>query len=172
MKKIPTLFERDRNTHLVINQVTPGCEWVLAGEGIATRKWDGTCCMIRNRVMYKRRELARYNNAFPDGFEACGPADPVTGKIQGWMPITPADKWHLAVFHSLLEDGTYELVGPKINGNPDKFPCHCLVRHGDTVLSDVPRDFVGLSQYTFVGEGVVWHHPDGRMVKIKRKDFR
>ena len=20
-------------------------------------------------------------------------------------------------------------------------------------------------------EGVVWHHPDGRMVKIKRKDF-
>ena len=22
-----------------------------------------------------------------------------------------------------------------------------------------------------VVEGIVWHHPDGRMVKIKRKDF-
>jgi hypothetical protein len=23
----------------------------------------------------------------------------------------------------------------------------------------------------FEGEGIVWHHPDGRMAKLKRKDF-
>ena len=36
-----------------------------------------------------------------------------------------------------------------------------------------PRDFAGLRQYLRLGaiEGIVWHHPDGRMVKIKAKDF-
>ena len=43
MKKIPTMFERDWNgdRSRVVNQVHPGCEWVLAGEGVATRKLDG-----------------------------------------------------------------------------------------------------------------------------------
>ena len=59
MKKIPTLFERDWNgdRSRVLPQVHSGCEWVLAGEGIATRKLDGTCCMIRDGKLYKRREL-------------------------------------------------------------------------------------------------------------------
>jgi hypothetical protein len=37
----------------------------------------------------------------------------------------------------------------------------------------VPRDFDGLREYlaSFNGEGIVFHHPDGRMVKIRRTDF-
>lgn len=44
-------YEGDR---LVRNEVTPGCEWVLAGEGIPTRKFDGSACMIENQQMFKR----------------------------------------------------------------------------------------------------------------------
>jgi len=48
MQKIITVFQRNYDTdRLVRDEVVPGAEWVLAGEGIATRKWDGTCCMLR-----------------------------------------------------------------------------------------------------------------------------
>jgi len=44
MKKIITLFQRNYKTdRLVRNEVTPGAEWVINGEGVATRKYDGTC---------------------------------------------------------------------------------------------------------------------------------
>lgn len=49
MKKIPTLFERIFVNHKVTgitDKVTPGMEWVLQGEGIATVKYDGACCAI------------------------------------------------------------------------------------------------------------------------------
>ena len=38
---------------------------------------------------------------------------------------------------------------------------------------DAPRDFDGLRIWLHGHpyEGIVWHHPDGRMVKIKGKDF-
>lgn len=48
MRKIPTVFRRDPENmkHALVDQITPGCEWVLEGEGVATRKWDGTCVML------------------------------------------------------------------------------------------------------------------------------
>ncbi|MFC6661811.1 hypothetical protein [Deinococcus multiflagellatus] len=61
-----------------------------------------------------------------------------------------------------------------MQGNPEGLTHHALVRHGEAVLPDVPRDFAGLRAYLEARpdmEGVVWHHPDGRMVKLKRKDF-
>ncbi len=37
-EKIPTLFVRDLEDRAhVTDEVTPGCEWVLAGEGVAYR---------------------------------------------------------------------------------------------------------------------------------------
>ncbi len=41
MRKIPTLFQREFDGHRVIRvlpDVTPGMEWVLDGDGIATIK--------------------------------------------------------------------------------------------------------------------------------------
>jgi hypothetical protein len=77
-----------------------------------------------------------------------------------------------------LPDGTYELIGPKIQGNPEGFPVHTLVAHSDRGLrlfgSFAPeRTFAAIRGYLeHAGiEGIVWHHEDGRMVKIKRKDF-
>ena len=55
MKKIKTLFERVIVDHEIVDilpNVTEGCEWVLNGEGIATRKYDGTACMVRSGVLY------------------------------------------------------------------------------------------------------------------------
>lgn len=42
MKKIPTLFQRDpEDRSHVIDAVSPGCEWVLAGEGTPTTQQSG-----------------------------------------------------------------------------------------------------------------------------------
>lgn len=40
------------------------------------------------------------------------------------------------------------------------------------VLPEVTHDELRgyLLMHTF--EGIVWHHPDGRMAKLKRRDFR
>lgn len=58
MKKTPTLFKRDpSNMSRVVNEPHPDCAWVIAGEGVATRKYDGTCCMVREGKLFKRREL-------------------------------------------------------------------------------------------------------------------
>lgn len=53
MKKIPTLFKRD-SEWMATPEVTPGFEWVLAGEGVATVKYDGRCTMIWDYKDVKR----------------------------------------------------------------------------------------------------------------------
>ena len=62
MKKIPTLFEREFKDHNVIKilpKVHPGMEWVLEGEGIATVKYDGSCCAIIDGEYYKRYDCKK-----------------------------------------------------------------------------------------------------------------
>lgn len=57
MKKIPTLFKREFENHRVVKvlpEVTPGFEWVLRGEGVATVKYDGSCAMIWDYKDVKR----------------------------------------------------------------------------------------------------------------------
>lgn len=65
------------------------------------------------------------------------------------------------------------MCGPKVQGSPEKFETHVLVRHGAEMLINVPTTFDGIRDYLASREieGIVWHHPDGRMVKIKKKDF-
>jgi hypothetical protein len=76
-----------------------------------------------------------------------------------------------------LPEGTYELIGPKVLGNPERVEAHTLVPHGAEVLTDVPRDFAGVRAYleSHEIEGVVFWRaqgdPDCDMVKIKRRDF-
>lgn len=184
MKKIISLFQRNYDgDRLVRNEVVPGAEWVMAGEGVATRKLDGTCCLVRDGKLYKRYEIKPGGKA-PANFETANEVDQETGKQQGWVPVTncPDDRWHIEAFGGdwqacdiggWLEDGTYELCGPKVQGNPEGSPKHQLFTHGAIELADCPRDFDGIREYLCEHdiEGIVWHHPDGRMVKIKAKDF-
>jgi hypothetical protein len=48
-----------------------------------------------------------------------------------------------------------------------------MVEHGLLKLQSAPRTFDALREYLKPQdiEGIVWHHPDGRMAKIKKRDF-
>ena len=178
MEKIISLFKRDyEGNRQVYDEVVEGAEWVIDGEGVATEKIDGTACLVRDGKIYRRYD-AKHGKTPPPDFEPAQDPDPVTGHWPGWIPITerPEDKWHRDAFENCpsLPDGSYELIGPKVQGNKYQLSQHCLRRHGDAILHDVPRDYKGIKSYfedlTRI-EGIVWHHPDGRMVKIKRRDF-
>lgn len=177
MKKIPTIFERDweGDRSRVLDKPHPDCGWVFAGDGIATRKFDGTCCLIRGGKLYKRRELRATDTPLPD-FEVVE-HDPATEKIVGWIPVGdgPEDRWHRAAYLEEMnpQDGTYELIGPKVQGNPENWMGHQLIRHGSIFEDDVPRTFDGLRDWLARQdiEGIVFHHKDGRMAKIKLRDF-
>jgi len=175
MKKIPTIFERDWNgdRSRVLPIPNSKCQWVFDGEGVATRKLDGTCVLVRDGKRYKRREL-RDGEREPAGFEKVD-FDEETGKTIGWVPVGdgPEDRWHREASGGEL-DGTYELIGPKIQGNPEHAPAHILCRHGiEAPDAAPPLNFDGLRAYLNGKdiEGIVWRHPDGRMAKIKLRDF-
>ena len=176
MKKIISLFKRDyEGNRQVINEIVPGAEWAANGEGYATEKIDGTSCLIRDGKLYKRYD-AKNGKTPPAGFEPAQDPDPVTGHWPGWLPVggSPDDKYHREAFCLGLADGTYELVGPKVQGNPYNLTEHHLLRHGDKLfLGDPPRTYHAIREWfeTNIVEGIVWHHPSGDMVKIKRRDF-
>lgn len=175
MKKIPSVFQRNYDgDRLIRNEVVPGCEWVLLGEGIATVKWDGTACMVKDGVLYKRYD-AKKGKTPPEGWIPCEEApDQMSGHWPGWIAVGEGreDQWHREAFISSL-DGTYELVGPKVQGNPYNFNKHRLVRHRGFICDPMERTFEGVRNWCVdhYHEGIVFHHLDGRMAKVKRRDF-
>ena len=193
MKKIPTVFIRDWAGTLgpparyVLDEPHPDCGWVFAGEGFPTRKIDGTCCLVEGGKLFKRHEVKPGKLSPPD-FRLVA-VDDETQKQVGWVPVGdgPEDKWHRAAWEHetdgngfdpdwTLPDGTYELVGPHVQGNPEGISFDYLWSHDDCDIREEdapPRDYAGLDQWLADHdvEGVVWHHPDGRMAKIKGKDF-
>jgi len=181
MKKIISLFQRNYDgDRLVRDEIVPGAEWVIAGEGIATRKFDGTCCGILKGVLHKRYD-AKHGKTPPVGFIPAQDFDPITGHMPGWLEVGNGneDRWFReGCEHTFGDpfrgpDGTYELCGPKVQSNPEGYAVHTLVAHGSEKLPDAPRTFEAIREYLRPGhiEGIVWWHPDGRMVKIKAKDF-
>lgn len=188
MNKIPTLFVRDPNNRAyVLPEVTPGCEWVVNGEGRPTRKYDGTCVMYDGERWWARREV-KPGKTPPPSYQPIS-TDDVTGRTVGWEPIEQSAfaKYHgQAVWE--VEDGqrspapwrvgTYELIGPKINGNPEMWPNHELIAHAGAEELTVPdRSYEAIRAVVRVladeshCEGLVFHHADGRMAKIKARDF-
>lgn len=203
MKKIPSVFQRNYETdRLCRDEVVPGCEWVLSGEGVATIKWDGTACMILDGQLFKRydrkwdKKRQQYKPA-PDGWEPCeDQPNEHTGHWPGWLPVGdgPEDRWHREAFAEICElagdaecitEGTYELVGEKVQDNPYNYDSHMLISHDeiDGVLdeADFGRDTENRTFESIKAlvadesegplEGIVFHHPDGRLAKVKRKDF-
>lgn len=186
MRKIKTLFKIDPITHLITEEVVPGSEWVLNGEGRATEKFNGTSCMIREGQLFRRYDRKNLNKDAPSGWEPCeSEPDKKSGHWPGWIPVSPddpADKWHLeAIKDVIIEISsipiTYELVGPKIQGNPYKLAKHVLFVHGAMII-DTPRTFNTLKEYLLSKfdsepyfEGIVWHRDNGDMVKLRVKDF-
>jgi len=177
MKKIPTIFKRNpKNRKEILNEPNPDCAWVFSGEGVPTRKYDGTCCLVKNGDLWKRREVKK-GKPEPEGFMFAD-YDKVTGKTVGWMPVTECkeDRWHIEAFGDRhYSDGTYELCGEKVQGNPEGFEAHILVPHETaTQYDNVTRTFAGIREFldSMDIEGLVFHHEDGRMAKIKKRDYQ
>jgi hypothetical protein len=109
----------------------------------------------------------------------------VSGHWPGWVAADGPDSRYIqeaveaaAVrYPQGIPDGTYEVCGPRIgtrhDANPENLATHVLIPHGEDVLEDAPRTFADLMEYLRdkAVEGIVWHHEDGRMVKIKKADF-
>lgn len=185
MIKMPCLFVREfhgRDSFTMMNVVTEGCEWVLAGEGVPSWKRDGTACLWKDLALWKRydakkdRKTGEYK-APPAGSFPCSDPDPITGHWPHWAPLGPHDYWHKEAADAqeflLIEGQTYELCGPKLQGNPERFDRHVLIAHGEERLDGVPRTFDGLRWFFEDNpiEGVVFAHPDGRYAKIRRADY-
>ena len=183
MKKIPTIFQRDPDDMArVTPEPHPDCAWVLAGEGVITRKYDGTCVLRDEKGWWGRREV-KPGKVAPEGFMDVD-FDSATGKRQGWEPIEQSP--FVKAFREAIDGkhgkpfGTYELCGPKINGNPEGYDSHRLVSHADAETfgaTGVPRTFDDLRALVIAlgrtgWEGIVVHHPDGRMAKLKARDFQ
>lgn len=185
MKKIPTILKRDPDImRWVTNEVNPECQWVIDGEGIITRKYDGTCVMLDDKCAWWARREVKKDKPEPENF-VLEDFDEVTGKKQGWEPIEQSafyKFWKEAVDGENWEPGTYELCGPKINGNPEDYDSHELVSHRDALIIQEPG-YAGENRSpeylkklvrmlaTHNYEGIVVHHPDGRMAKLKVRDF-
>ncbi len=184
MKKIPTIFKRNpEKMWEILDEIHQDCLWVFNNEGIATRKYDGTCTKIENGKYFKRREIKK-NKSIPQGFIEEN-YDKNTGKRVGWIEIESSEKdnkWHIeglnftfGKLNEYIPDGTYELVGPKVQSNPENCQNHALISHACAEKYEgILRTFDGLKKWLQDKdiEGLVFHHQDGRMGKIKKKDFQ
>jgi hypothetical protein len=183
MEKIPTIFERGADFK-VLDKRRQGCEWVFAGEGRATEKLDGSNVRLTVRAGQVVRVEKRRNPT---------KTQKERGVIDGWY--VDADEYakedkHLfaAVKGTDVEgwpDGEHscEALGPNIQGNPLALAKNlCLPFNLEApVYENVPRSFDELKAFLAAldskfapghrAEGIVFHHPDGRRAKIKRKDF-
>lgn len=191
MIKIPTLYLRDWDhpKKIVTPEINPECDWVFRGEGTATRKYDGTAMMFDGQSWWSRR-VVKIGGQPPLGYMEVD-EDKTTGTVYGWEPVefSPFSKYVTEAFENLqvelcceasdIDPGTYELIGPKVNGNPEgEWEGHRLINHdhaeevwifrGDF---DIMREQILALRNNYGAEGVVWHHPDGRMAKLKWRDF-
>lgn len=175
MQKIHTIFKRDySDTYQVLNEINPACQWVFDGHGQAYRKFQGMAALIYQGKLYKR-SIIKQNQIIPTEFIYCT-YDHQSGKAFGWMPVSfirTQDKYYAEAFEPNLPNGTYELIGPKIMGNPENYSEHKLVKHTSWPIELPERTYnkikTFLSQHDY--EGIVFRRVDGKMAKIKKKDF-
>jgi len=178
MKKIPTIFERDwhGDKSRVLNKPTDAWHKIVRAfpYALPTEKWDGTCCAVIGGVLYKRYD-AKNGKTPPAGAIPCCEPDEKTGHHPHWLPVRdgPEDQWFRSVSKP-INDGTYELIGEKIGGNPYGIKGHEFRRHGDRIICKaVPLDYAVIR--TILAdlpiEGIVWWLAGDPIGKIKRTDF-
>lgn len=138
--------------------------------------------------LYMLQAVGKFSNEYikpiPVGAIPCQEPDLISGHHPHWVKCDinkKEDKYFIEGYNSLaelgkVEDGTYELIGEKVQGNPEKIEGHHLVKHGNTILELESLDFEYLKTYlsdsTNDIEGIVFHHKsDGRMCKLRKSDF-
>jgi hypothetical protein len=187
-RKMTALFEIDRMKHVGTDVLNEKSAWVFAEPAVATVKRDGTGVVITedNEVLVRRS--VKKGKRIPEGFRLAE-VDPFTGHMFGVEPVAQSGfkammTEALPKTGKLLEPGTYELCGPKINGNSEGLDAHVLIRHGSEVLPIIPDmrtvdpvEAFGLLKEVFAElkeqnvEGVVWWGANDKRVKLRVKDF-
>ena len=178
MKKIPSIRPNDLNNSgkYNISSFRHEIRWVFEffDDIEVTKKFDGTCCLIRDGMLYKRYD-AQNGKTPPLGFEPCQEPDVKTGHWPGWILVNKNLKENSIYFESPLpeNDGTYELCGPKVNNNPENFAVHTYIRHGNETIKNFELKLNWILNFLRNSdiEGVVFHNQDGRMAKITQKNF-
>jgi hypothetical protein len=197
MKKIPTIFPKDENdlSRVVNSDIMPDINHFKI-------KVDGTACMIKDgrpycrfdAKLFKRKKgkvihytIDEVKAKLPEGAIACQDPDSKSGHYPHWIPVKsddPSQKYILEGFNNIPDDmkidGTYECVGPKLQGNPHGEDKHIWIPHFSEKLIvnieglDKYDKFSYLSDFLkdFPFEGLVAYNSDNIPIgKIRRSDF-
>lgn len=204
MKKFPTILPKDPEN---LSLVVPG--EVMSGIESFRLKIDGTSCMVLDGNPYCRLNIKLFINKkgqriefseeeilskIPTGAIECQEPDEKSGHWRHWIPvlITPEHQYIHEGFRNLCEsvhstgeslrNGTYECVGPKIQGNPHQCDSHQWICHNDDKLvvelngkgywKDNPYEFFKDYFKSFPWEGLVAYDVHNQPIgKIRRFDF-
>lgn len=194
MKKIPMLLNMkfdDKGNRVITNEINPKAEFLFAAENvIATIKKDGTAAMLTEDGAWMMRRAVNKGKKEPEDF-LLAEEDANTGKKFGWEPMENSAfrKFMIKAIEngSDFKPGTFELVGPKINGNPEGVDKEMLLRHGAHHADGFPTiheiaehkdDLIGFLTPFFEEfdrdgvEGIVFWADGVPAVKIRVKDFK
>jgi hypothetical protein len=197
MRKIPTILPKDTND---MGRVTHGT--LMTGIEYFKIKIDGTACMIKDGQPYCRFDAKLFKRKkgkvinftkeeviakLPAGAIACQEADEKSGHWPHWVPVTlgdPSQKYILEGFNNLTSenviDGTYECIGPKLQGNPHAEDKHYWIPHFHENLNmnltnldnDNAFEFFEALFQDFNFEGLVAYNASNEPIgKIRCSDF-
>lgn len=187
-RKMTALFEIDRVAHVGTDVINEKSAWVFTEPAVATVKRDGTGVLVTADGEILVRRSVKKGKRVPEGFRLAE-VDAFTGHMFGVEPFAQSSfktvlEEALLNTDGPLEPGTFELCGPKVNGNPEGFDKHILIRHGSEILPVIPDmrnvnpdEAFGLLKELFAElknqgiEGVVWWGADDKRVKLRVKDF-
>lgn len=128
-------------------------------------------------MMHKYKPDGTYKRTIPANAFPCQDADLLSGHHPHWVKCdryNNADMYHFQSFDALevKNDGTYELCGEKLDGNPEYIIGHKLIKHGQDVSTIEERSFERLRKFLLEKdiEGIVFSSRE-KMCKIRKSEF-
>jgi hypothetical protein len=195
MKKMTTLYKQEfdqlpNNKGRVFSGLSQETntenDWVFTDPTtVAYRKLDGaSAAIINGKVYYRYMSRQRKNTPAQipvDGIPAQPNIDEATQTHPYWVPAEAKGngKHHYDAFINQpnLPDGTYELIGPSINGNAEHAVTNILVPHNaNKLLVKLPTELTRESLKQLImsqpWEGLVFRNSNDDMCKLRRVDFK
>lgn len=194
MKKLKTILPKDPKD---LGRVIEG--ELMEGISYFKLKIDGTACMLKDGKPYCRYDAKLFKknkgkvvtyskeevkSKLPEGALACQEPDDKSGHWPHWIPCLEDNPQHKHIwegFHNTLGkiDGTYECIGPKIQGNPHNEVKHVWINHNSEALRflvwgwrENPHKFFKNLFKNFHFEGLVaYNDQDEPIGKIRKSDF-
>ena len=187
----PFIRKTIKDRYIVTPEINPKYKWVFEDPGVkAVDKLDGTnlCVRIEGNKITRIFNRIQEKNIFPPGTTQ----SKWDGACMEGLARAIRKEWLKG-----LPDGDYygELIGEIFNGNPHKMQGHIWVpfeylarkcHWRSWIKNQYPKDFDSISAWfrdltslfnqvmkleEIKTEGLVFHHPDGRMAKLRRDMF-